>query len=134
MMPTVLVAESDADLRDVYQRYLSQRGYAVETASTGLECVEKLRRAGAAVVVLERELLWGGGDGVLARLREEGALWGPRVVLIVTGGPACEDAAPVFRVLSKPFPLAALLEAVSGALRGGACPREQSTARACPCV
>jgi DNA-binding response OmpR family regulator len=72
------------------------------------------------VCVLDRELRWGGADGVLAWLREERATSGVSVVLTATAGYPSDVAVdlepPVVQVLSKPFGLTALLESVRGLL------------------
>ena len=86
MKSILLIAESDAELRDAYRTFLTGRGYDVETATDGLDCLEKLRRLTPAVCVLARELRWGGADGVLACLREESAGSGVSVVLTTTAG------------------------------------------------
>jgi DNA-binding response OmpR family regulator len=133
MNPTLLITVADAALRDLYQRFLSEFGYEVETASDGLDCVEKLRRLMPSVLVLDRELRWGGGDGVLAWLRERGSPFGVRVVLTTTDrfppDPAEVLRPPVVKLLSRPFSLMALLETVRAAVacRG----REESFERNC---
>jgi DNA-binding response OmpR family regulator len=123
MRPTLLIAESDAELCDVYQRFFSERGYVVETASDGLDCLAKLRQATPAAVVLDLELPWGGGDGVLAWLRDEGAGSGVAVILTATAGcslDVSEDIEPpVIGLLLKPFTLTALLERVRFAVAKG---------------
>ena len=120
MKPTLLLVEGDAELCSVYQKLLSERGYAVETAQDGLDCLAKLRRAMPAVLVLDRELHWGGGDGVLAWLREQNAASELPVVLTTMGGYAADVAPdikpPVVRFLPKPFSLADLLDSVSTAV------------------
>ena len=40
----VLIADSDEYLLDQYRGYLEQHGCHVTVATTGLECVEKLRK------------------------------------------------------------------------------------------
>ena len=116
MKPTVLIAESDAELRDAYRTYLTGRGYEVETAADGLDCLEKLRRVTPAVLVLDRGLRWGGADGVLACLREERATSGVSVVLTAMAGNPPDVAGdiepPVVQFLPKTFSPAALLESV----------------------
>ena len=118
MQSILLIAESDAELRDAYRRFLSGCGYDVETATDGLDCLEKLRRLTPAVCVLARELRWGGADGVLAWLREERATSGVSVVLTAMAGNPPDVAGdiepPVVQFLPKPFSLAALLESVRG--------------------
>jgi DNA-binding response OmpR family regulator len=120
MKPTLLIGDDDAELRDLFRIYITGRGYDVETASDGLDCLAKLRRATPAAVVLDLELRWGGGDGVLAWLREERAAPRVPVILTATGG-SSPDAAkgkepPVVQVLPKPFKLTALLMSVRAAV------------------
>jgi DNA-binding response OmpR family regulator len=120
MKPTLLVAEGDAELCYFYQRFLTERGYEVETAADGLDCVRKMRRLTPAVLVLDRDLRWGGGDGVLAWLREENSISGVPVVLMASAshapGGSDDVKPPVVQVLPKPFALTALLESVRAAL------------------
>jgi DNA-binding NtrC family response regulator len=119
MKPTLLIAEDDADLRSVYQKFLSQRGYEVMTASDGLDCLAKLRQVWPAALVLDRDLRWGGSEGVLAWLREEKAATAMPVLLTATAGDPPGAAAvrpPVVTFLPKPFTLTLLLESVRAAL------------------
>jgi len=119
MKQDILIAESNVELRDIFQRFLNERGFAATTASDGLECLEQLRRCCPAVLVLDRELRWGGADGVLACLREEG-MSGIAVVLTGTSGSSSFTVdylvPPVAGFLPKPFGQKALLESVQAAL------------------
>ncbi len=112
MNRTMLIAEGDAEVCDLYRRFSTQRGYQVETSLDGLDCVRRLRRATPNVLVLNLELHWGGGDGVLGWLREEPQFLPEKVVLTWA-----ETSAhilkrlilpPVVKPLAKPFPLSAL--------------------------
>jgi DNA-binding response OmpR family regulator len=67
----VLIADPDESLFDSYREYLEQEGLTVVTATNGLECIERLRDSSPDVLVLEPELPWGWGDGVLAMMQEE---------------------------------------------------------------
>ena len=49
----------------------SKIGFQVATATTGLECVERLRNWQPDVLVLEPSIPWGWGDGILAMMHEE---------------------------------------------------------------
>jgi DNA-binding response OmpR family regulator len=120
MIQTLLIADGDAELCDLYRRFLAERGYEVETSSDGLDCLRKLRQLTPAAFVLDLELHWGGGDGVLAWLREENLTHGIPVILTTTAG-CPHDLAdfsepPVVECLPKPFALAALLESVRSAV------------------
>lgn len=44
MNQTVLIADSDAELCELYRCFLTERGYEVETSSDGLDCMRKLRQ------------------------------------------------------------------------------------------
>jgi hypothetical protein len=65
-----LIADADESLQAVYRETLSQEGFAVTAAYSGLECVARLREYIPDVLVLEPCLPWGGGDGVIARLND----------------------------------------------------------------
>ena len=71
MKRTLLIAEGDTELCNLYRHLLMERGYTVETSNDGLDCLRKLRRGIPDVLVLDLDLHWGGGEGVLAWLREE---------------------------------------------------------------
>ena len=113
--PTVLIAEGDEATRDATRQYLLLHGFEVETATGGIECLEKLRCGTTRVVVLDSDLAWGGGDGVLAVMREEPSLSHIPVVLTTTrlGLDQVSFAlAPVLHILEKPFVLESLLESI----------------------
>ena len=112
-MPTVLVAEADRKLRDSYVEFLSRLGFEIHTAVDGLECLSKLRRFLPDVLVLDLELLWGGGEGVLAIMRDDARLVRKRVILTsATASTHVLDrlAEPGLGALKNPFPLSDLLE------------------------
>jgi carbon storage regulator CsrA len=85
MAARILIADPDRFLLESYSRHLRERGVSVATASTGLECIQRLREAVPDVLVLDPILPWGGGDGVLAVVHDEPALR-PGVVMILTQG------------------------------------------------
>lgn len=109
---SVLIADRDEVALDEMRRYLLLRGYEVETATGGVECLNKLRRCEEPILVLESELPWGGADGVLAVLREEPQLANTPVILTSSAVGSVGDRfdrAPVLRLLTKPFSLDDLL-------------------------
>ncbi len=69
------------------------------TAPNALKCVRRMRQLIPDLLVLEPELPWGGGDGVLSIMRDEPCL-ADIPVMIVT---ACRDP----RILKSvaPFPI-----------------------------
>lgn len=116
----VLIAESNPAARQDLHRFLTDCGHAVETAAGGVECLGKLRRRSDAVLVLDRDLAWGGCDGVLAVLRDDPTL--AHVPVLLTAAAAEEPAAPVVGVLVKPYPPDALLAGIrAGVSHGDQC-------------
>jgi CheY-like chemotaxis protein len=61
----VLLVDPDEALRADYYQFLAKAGAAVAEACNGLECVERLRCFEPHVMVLEPEMPWGSGAGVL---------------------------------------------------------------------
>jgi DNA-binding NtrC family response regulator len=117
MSSSLLIAEGDTELCEFYQMFLRKRGYEVETASDGLDCLKKLRQLQPAVLVLDLELRWGGGDGVVACMRQEHVQPTVPVILTATAGsppPVAEP--PVVKFLPKPFPMTTLLDSVRAAI------------------
>lgn len=66
----VVMADPDESLHSVYGKRLAEEGFTVAAAFNGLECVARLREGVPDVLVLEPQLPWGGGDGVLAMMGE----------------------------------------------------------------
>ena len=122
MITQLLVADSDTFVRDRCRSYFGNLGYQVDVAADGLECLNALDCVPPDVLVLEQELLWGGGEGVLACLREDHYRW-PETVIVTSNDPTCgllrRLEPPVKAVLKKPFSLAALFETVRRAQYGG---------------
>ncbi len=114
MNPGLLFTSVDAELSSIFRSFFGQLGFDVETATDGLECLDKLRRFQPAVLIVDLEMLWGGGDGVLARMHEDRDL--PRVPIVLITG---DDPLPVLAERSrvppsfcfrKPFRLSAILD------------------------
>jgi DNA-binding response OmpR family regulator len=114
----VLIADHDVELAMLYSRFLARHGFSAETVTGGLECLRRIRQLSPDVLVLDRDLPWGGGDGVVACLREEGV----SVPVILTTWSTSPDMVgglvvpPVVHCLRKFFPLPALLECIRFAL------------------
>jgi DNA-binding NtrC family response regulator len=120
--PTVLIAEGDELTLDAMQRYLLLRGYEIETATGGVECLEKLRRNTGGVLILDLELTWGGGDGVLSVMRDDPVLASMPVILTSIQSRAElwfeTISPPITQILFKPFSLESLLATIRLALGG----------------
>ena len=109
----VLIADPDESLLGEYREH-SREGWEVVTAPNGLVCVERLREQVPDVLVLEPQLPWGGGDGVLAMMHEALDL-GTVPVMILT---SCRDPMiwdsiscfPISEVHPKPLSPAQLVK------------------------
>ena len=67
---SVLLADADANLVGLYQRFLLGRGFRARVVHNALDCMSQLREKAPDVLVLDPGLPWGGGGGVLALMRE----------------------------------------------------------------
>lgn len=96
----VLIAHRDVTILEALQSYLWDCGHEAEIAMDGIECSVILNEYVPDVVVVADDLLWGGYEGVMAKMSEnpslsaipviqvgnrvreanQGALWGPPVV------------------------------------------------------
>lgn len=71
MKTDLLIADSDTQLRQDYERLFGEAGIRVVTAADGLECWTRLQQCTPDALVVDMDMLWGGGAGVLARLRDD---------------------------------------------------------------
>ena len=81
---TLLVAHSDHYWLEYLVLGLEQSGYSVHIANSGITCVAKMRCMTPEVLLLDPDLLWGGGDGVLALMVTNAVLVQIPVLLLVT--------------------------------------------------
>lgn len=116
MTERLLFADGNNRLLDIYQRYFSGQGYAVQTACTGLVCLACLRQQCPDLLILDFNLMWGGGDGVLARLREGNDVPVPPVILTTFNSEPWPARWPVIGCLRKPLHLQMLHHAISAEL------------------
>jgi len=113
----VLIADGDRALLEILQSYLWDRGHEAEIAADALECIVMLREFAPHVLVLERELLWGGSEGVMAAMRGDSRLHQIPVILIADkrGGPDSMVDIRLVAWLQKPFRLSDLLGQLASA-------------------
>jgi CheY-like chemotaxis protein len=110
----LLVADPDPFLCNLYQEFFASRGFSVQTASHALECLAVLRRNAVGILIIDVDLLWGGGDGVLSLMRQDNGIM--RVPLVVVSGDESPadlsqmTGLPPSRCLTKPYPFRQLLE------------------------
>lgn len=68
-MPSVLVVDDDADIREFLAAFLSFHGYDVTTAANGAEALQQLRETRPCVILLD--LMMPVMDGVEFRRRQQ---------------------------------------------------------------
>ncbi len=115
MKLSLLVAHAESNTADFWQLLHAEHRYEIRTATSGVDCLTKLRLRKPDVLVLDHNLLWGGSDGVLARMREERFATQVPVVLI-HNGTANEVPeflkAPVACCVRRPCELSELMERI----------------------
>ncbi len=119
MRTDVLIAEADSNLCGAYERMLAGSGLLVETAADGLDCWSKRRARCPDSLMIDMDLLWGGSDGVLARLREDSNVE-VRPEVFVTGDESPEILSQragiaVGRCFQKPLEMSAVLDSICDA-------------------
>ncbi|MBI3461505.1 MAG: response regulator [Planctomycetes bacterium] len=120
MVPTILIADVDRELCELYRQFFSHHAWQVQTSGGGLECLARLRQSSPHVLILDLQLPWGGADGLLAVMRGDPSLAHIPVILTSTEAPleglSGLVSPPVVQALWKPFSLTALLEIVRSGL------------------
>jgi CheY-like chemotaxis protein len=122
-MRGLLIAETDRDLCDLYDRLFTHHGWQVRTSNGALDCLTQLRQHLPQLLILDGQLPWGGAEGLLAVMRDDPSLARIPVILTTTeAAPEAESGSappPVVQTLWKPFSLAVLLELVRSELENG---------------
>lgn len=120
MRQSLLIADGDAELCDLYEMLLAELGYDVETATNGLDCLRKLHQSTPDILVLDLDLRWGGADGVLDCLRDENSTH--RIPVILTAADGYPNGwaesidAPVVAYLPRPFTVTDLVDRLDFAI------------------
>ena len=82
-----------------YQKRLEAAGYTAQLTSSGVDCIAVLREFRPNVMVLDPNIPWGGGDGVLA-VRDEEPELKDNLVMILTA--RCEPGL-LYRISDYPI-------------------------------
>ena len=85
----ILVVDDESDVRELLRKFLTRRGYEVDTASDGLAAIEAIRANHPDIVLLDIRLPKVDGLSVLRRLRDDA----DDVAIITMSGIADEDTA-----------------------------------------
>jgi CheY-like chemotaxis protein len=111
---SILLIEDDTGIRESVAECLDCEGYAVASASNGVEGLEWLRRGGRAdLIMLDLVMPVMNGSQFLAALRDDPKLDQIPVVLMTAAMPSAGLPLPEANgYLPKPFELDELLDAV----------------------
>lgn len=113
----LLVASASGALTERIDQYFSQRGYEVDIAHGGVECLEAIARIVPDALVLDWDLPWGGGAGVLACLRDaDTAADLPVILLAGRFSKGVDRSPPVAWCLRRPVDTGLLYDAVDSEL------------------
>src|SRR5262245_19121130 len=133
MSARLLIAEDDADLRDLLQDELEDVGYETVVAIDGRSAMAHIERERERIDLLITDVRMPGltGDGLLAARRTQRS---EAPVVVITAFGSVEQAvemvkAGAFQYLTKPFDTDDLLRAVAEALEQSAPQREQARLR-----
>lgn len=112
----ILVAVPHEDRRNRYCDYLARNGFRVSDVENGLECLAALQQQPPDILVLHRDLLWGGGDGVLTVMRQDSG-WSLIPVVLLDSRREADEPAPcrpgsVITCLQAPVPAPVLLRTI----------------------
>src|SRR5579862_549202 len=115
-MKKILVAEDNPANRELMRKVLSGRGYEMIEASDGLEALQRVEENRPDLILLDIQLPALDGFAVLAKIRENPAYIGIRV-MAVTANAMREDREKGMRAgfdayISKPIDIAALRQQV----------------------
>ena len=126
----ILVVDDEEVMRDVLGRVLTQAGYEVSFAETGLEAVEAARKGSFAAAIVDVMLPEKGGLEVLEELKK---LDSELVVLMITAFASMEMAIDAikkgaFYFVPKPFDNQQLIHVLSSGLLAAAAHRREPPA------
>lgn len=116
-MRHLMVASALGTFTERIEQYFSLRGYHVDIVHDGVECIEAAQQTPPHALVLDWDLPWGGGAGVLACLRETTATASiPVVLLTETFSGKLDLLSPVVRCLLKSGCVEMLFDSVDSVL------------------
>lgn len=118
MSETILVVDDEPSICELIYAGLSQKGYAVLTASNGHEALNILKRLTVTVVIADIRMPKMSGETLLRKIKE---LFPSIPVVIITGYGSIDGAVEVMKkgatyYLPKPFTLSKLHEVVENSI------------------
>jgi DNA-binding response OmpR family regulator len=113
--PTILIADSYSEVRELFATYLDRFGFHIERAANGAEVVSALQRASPRLILMEPGLPALTAFDLEKRLAAEQSSAAVPIILLVGDLSDPEVGASAFRpagLLHKPFQLTALIAEV----------------------
>ncbi|MEO3434136.1 response regulator [Inquilinus sp. CAU 1745] len=120
--PRILIADDEEAVREFVRRAMEHGGYHADVAADGLQALETLHR-GEKYDLLITDIVMPGLDGIELALKAAKDF--PDLTILMMTGYAAEKQRAygleslIHKVLSKPFSLKQITEAVREALRRG---------------
>ncbi len=112
MIPKVLIALANATEAAEYRSRLSELNYSVFWVNGAIDCAEHIRKYDLSILILDLDLPWGSGWGIINLMRE-GELPNVPTVLLVNNITEDHPAEKADRlILRKPFQVADVIDAV----------------------
>ncbi len=111
----VLIADDDANIREVLRLFLVGKGFLVSTVESGQEALDAVPMFRPDVIVVDMVMPGLTGSDVLKALRRGGVT----VPVILISAYDWVGDAGFFRTMTKPFNLRILAEAVASAVDHG---------------
>lgn len=119
----VLVVEDHSDSREMLEEFLTEEGFAVESAVNGLQALERLMRSPRPdVVLLDLMMPVMTGWDLMERVVKEPSLWGLPVIVVSGAGSTRPVPRGIIASIPKPLDLNLLMETLAQ-LRMGASTR-----------
>jgi CheY-like chemotaxis protein len=110
----ILVVEDHNDSREMLEEFLTEEGFAVETAINGLQALERLQRGPLPdLVLLDLMMPVMTGWDLMARVAEEPSLWGLPVIVVSGAGATRPVPRNVLTSIPKPLDLNLLMETIA---------------------
>lgn len=116
----ILIADADRNFLESFQSCMWDCGHDAELATTGLECSAILYRFIPDVLIIERDLLWGGCDGILAKMQDSADLSQIPVIILASDSHNTDPdlaSPPVVAWIQKPCQMRDALEQILSAVR-----------------
>ncbi len=110
----ILLADMDQTLLDVVQRFLTLKGYEVETVHNTVTCIRLLEEFKPEILILDDAMIWSGCGSVLDWISTVDSRYLRSVIIMGdtdSGFRLCNSGISV-RYLVKPFGLVELLREV----------------------